>query len=69
MIAQKAEREAPDASREAAKECSPRRKPWVGCGQPNKAPKGRKKRNLIPDVLLVVLQLILLQKRYKLLPK
>src|SRR5579864_1644998 len=31
-----------ERSREAAKECSPRRKPWVSCGGYNQAPKGRK---------------------------
>jgi len=32
-------------SREAAKECSPRRKPWVARENKQKAPKGRKKRD------------------------
>jgi putative transposase len=31
------------SSREAAKECSPRRKPWVGCTENKPAPEGRKK--------------------------
>jgi hypothetical protein len=30
-------------SREAAKECSPRRKPWVVCRKVGSAPEGRKK--------------------------
>jgi hypothetical protein len=30
-------------SREAAKECSPRRKPWVHSQRNQQAPKGRKK--------------------------
>jgi len=33
----------PSPSREAAKEYSPRRKPWVGEGENDQAPEGRKK--------------------------
>jgi hypothetical protein len=54
-----------DASREAAKECSPRRKPWVSATTCNQAPEGRKK--LIPDVSLVVGYVVFLQERCKLL--
>ena len=32
-----------NGSREAAQECSPRRKPWVQHGKSDPAPKGRKK--------------------------
>ena len=35
-----------EVSREAAQECSPRRKPWVGEGKKEPAPKGRKSRSL-----------------------
>ena len=37
----------PCPSREAAKECSPRRKPWVVESNAGEAPKGRKK--LLPE--------------------
>ena len=43
-------RDTRDESCEAAKECSPRRKPWVGCS-PIQALEGRKK--LAPDVFLI----------------
>src|SRR5206468_2218615 len=61
-----------------AKECSPRREPWADMRRREPAPKGRKKRtplqthpctalslatlHSIPNVLLVVLHVILLQK-------
>jgi hypothetical protein len=41
--------------RKAAKEYSPRRKPWVKTGKKNKAPEGRKS-NLIHDGKLWVAQ-------------
>ena len=51
-------------SREAAKECSPRRKPWGSATKPKQALEGRKR--LIPDVALVISHVVLLEERKEL---
>ena len=48
-------------TRNAAQECNPRREAWVHAAEAAQAPEGRKK--LIPDIPLVVCNLVLLQKR------
>jgi hypothetical protein len=55
------DRAARPPSREAASECSPRRKPWVG--QPcHPAPEGAKDTSSIPQILFVEGNLVLTQK-------
>ena len=53
-----------NVSREAAKECSPRRKPWGSATKPKQAQEGRKR--LIPDVALVISHVVLLEERKEL---
>jgi hypothetical protein len=56
----KRSRKQSEGSREAAQECSPRRKPWVSTAHDSQAPVGRKK--LIPDVPLVVCDVVPLEE-------